>query len=145
MAWSDWGFVAQWMAATFKRFGLNLLRMAWSCRCNLCPAFLCRSVADAAPGIPAFVRLYVLLLDCAACFGSTGSGENKKSYCRKRNRALGPEIVYLLVLNGPLLPQNPLEKVGGLPPTFSSVFYGMGGPLTSQKRRFLARKLDCVT
>ncbi len=37
----------------------------------------------------------------------------KTSYLRLCNRGSGPEIVGFGGLNDPLLPQNPLEKVGG--------------------------------
>ena len=37
-------------------------------------------------------------------------------YVRLCNRAAGPEIVDFCGLNGPLLPQNQLEKVGGFAP-----------------------------
>ena len=45
-----------------------------------------------------------------------------RPYFRLRNRASGLEIVHFCCLNGPLLPQNPLEKVGGFAPTFSNGF-----------------------
>ena len=35
------------------------------------------------------------------------------NYVRLLNRAAGPEVVYFWGLNGPLLPQNPRETVGG--------------------------------
>ncbi len=44
-----------------------------------------------------------------------------------RNSASGPEIVDFGDLNGPLLPQNLLEKVGGLRPTPFPVGFAVGG------------------
>jgi hypothetical protein len=34
-------------------------------------------------------------------------------YFASPNRASGPEVIDLLVYTAPILPQNPLEKVGG--------------------------------
>ncbi len=49
------------------------------------------------------------------------------------NRASGPGIVHFRGLSGPLLPQNPLEKVGGLPPPpFPSGFCCRMGPFRLQ-------------
>jgi hypothetical protein len=56
-----------------------------------------------------------------------------KAYFRVRNAASGPELVDLWALNGPLLPQNPVEKVGASPPTFSNGFRGRRSRLDSQK------------
>ncbi len=45
---------------------------------------------------------------------------NELNCFRLLKRDSGPEIVDFWGLNGLLLPQNPLEKVGAKPPTFSS-------------------------
>jgi hypothetical protein len=55
---------------------------------------------------------------------SDGFGKVGQSiYFRLCNRASGPEIVYFLGLNGPLLPESHLEKVGASRPLpFSNAF-----------------------
>ncbi len=55
-----------------------------------------------------------------------------RHYCRLLNNASGPEVVEFGVLNGPLLPQNQLEKVVGLPPPFPMGFVVGGGRLDLQ-------------
>ncbi len=50
-------------------------------------------------------------------------------YFRLCDRAHGSESSILEVLSGPFLPQNPVEKVGASPTTFSSGFFGRRGPL----------------
>jgi hypothetical protein len=65
--------------------------------------------------------------------------ESSKSYPYPRWLA-GPEIADFWGLNGPLLPQSPLEKVGGRsPPPFQVGFAVGGGRLDPQNRRFPAR------
>ncbi len=48
-------------------------------------------------------------------------------YLRLLSSASGPEIVDLLGLNGPLLPHNPLEKVGGEALQLFPVGFAAGG------------------
>ncbi len=54
------------------------------------------------------------------------SPESSETYPYPRGLA-GQEIVDFWNLTGPLLPQNPLEKVGGAAPTFSIGFCGRRG------------------
>ncbi len=62
---------------------------------------------------------------------------------RLLNSASGPEIVELGVLNGPLPPQNPLEKVGGEAPYLFQWTFAVGrGRLDPKNRRFPVRKHD---
>ncbi len=59
-------------------------------------------------------------------------------------RASRPKIVYVSGLSGPLLPQNPLEKVGGLrPPPFPMGPAVGGDRLDTKNKRLPARKLYC--
>ncbi len=63
-------------------------------------------------------------------------------HLRLRNGASGPEIDDFWGPNGPLLPQNPSEKVGGFHPTLLQwVLRWEGGRLDPRNRRFLARRL----
>ncbi len=48
------------------------------------------------------------------------------------NRPPGPEIVDLGGLSGPLLPQNPLEKVGGFAPPPFPMGFAVGGRLETK-------------
>ncbi len=55
------------------------------------------------------------------------------NYLKFCNRASGLEIVNFAGLNDPLLPQNPLEKEGASPPTFSKWSFGRRGSLDPPK------------
>ncbi len=58
------------------------------------------------------------------------------------NIASGPEVAYFWGLNGPLLPQNTLEKVGAFSlPTFPRGFAVGGGRLDPNNLRVSARRL----
>ncbi len=60
---------------------------------------------------------------------------------RLLNRASGPEVVYLCDLNGPIPPQNPLDKFGGKDPhLFQWFFFGRRGCLDPKNKRFPARR-----
>ncbi len=55
------------------------------------------------------------------------------AYFRLLDSASEPEFADFWGLDGPLLPQNPLDQVGVKPPTCSSGFCGRRGPFAPPK------------